>query len=126
MKNLLLLIIAAALSSCYYDNIEELHPNFNTTCDTTNVAMSYARDIIPILSSSCGTTDQACHASASSESLIGLDTYTGVAEQAANGDLLKSIVHDPSVEPMPKGGGKLDDCSILKIESWINHGYPNN
>ena len=28
----------------------------------------------------------------------------------------------PSYEPMPRGGSKIDDCSIKKIVAWVNQG----
>lgn len=125
-----LLFILAALgltTGCYYDNLEELHPAVGTTCDTTSVTISFAGDIVPVLSSGCGSGDMACHNTDNSDSGIGLETYDGVVAQITADNLfLKSILHDPNASAMPKGGGKLDDCTIMKIESWINHGYLNN
>jgi len=27
--------------------------------------------------------------------------------------------------PMPKNSNKVDDCTLNKIQIWINNGYPN-
>jgi len=127
MRKYLFLAIVASCSGCYYDNQEELHPNFATVCDTTSAVITYSADIIPILQSGCGISDNACHNTDNSDSGIGLETYAAVAAEITPDNIfLKSIVHDPSVIAMPNGGGKLDECSIMKIESWINHGYLNN
>ena len=127
MRKYFFLAAIGVFTGCYYDNQEEIHPNIGTVCDTTSVTISYATDITPILTSGCGISDNACHNTDNSDSEIGLETYTGVAAQISpNNVFLKSIIHDPSASAMPKGGGKLDECSIMKIESWINNGYQNN
>ena len=127
MKSFLFLAVIGLCTGCYYDNLEELHPAKGTVCDTTTVTIKFAADIIPILQSGCGISDNACHNTDNSDSDIGLETYAGVSAQISPNDVfLKSILHDPSARAMPKGGGMLDDCSIMKIESWINHGYLNN
>ena len=114
-------------TGCYYDNQEEIHPTLGTICDTTTLLITYSSDIVPILSSSCGITDNACHNTNSSDSQIGLETYAGVTVQINNNNkFLKSITHDPNAIAMPQSGGKLDECSIMKIESWIDHGFLNN
>ena len=126
MKKIFIPAIVVLLNGCYYDNLDEIHPDFNVQCDTTGT-MSFASDIVPILSSGCGSTDNSCHHTDNSDSDIGLDTYEDVKTQIENDNqFLKSIVHDPAVTPMPQGGGSLDECSILKIESWINNGYADN
>ncbi len=127
MRRIFFLAAIALCTGCYYDNLEELHPDIGGVCDTTNVTISYAADVAPIVSSSCGITDNACHNTNSSDSQIGLETYAGVvASISPDNRFLLSIIHDPDANEMPKGGGKLDECSISKIESWINHGYINN
>ena len=127
MRKLIFLALTGLCSGCYYDNLEEIHPTLGMSCDTTGIVASYANDIVPILASGCGISDNACHNTDNSDSEIGLETYAGVTAQISPNDVfLKSITHDPNVSAMPKGGGKLDDCSILKIQSWINQGYLNN
>ena len=60
-----LLFILAALgltTGCYYDNLEELHPEVlinSGNCDTSGV-MSYSTHIAPILKSNCGSNNS-CH-----------------------------------------------------------------
>lgn len=118
-------LVTLFFSSCYYDNLEELHPVLtNLNCDTVGT-VSYATDIVPILSSNCGINNT-CH---NNTSFYRLDTYSGVHDRASSGLLVKAIKHDPSlaaVDFMPSGGGVLDSCSIKKIEAWVNRGISNN
>lgn len=108
------------LAACSYNNEEELYPN--ETCDTTNV--TYSIDIKPIFEQNC----YSCHSS-SAQTLYGnlnLEDFDNIQRVVDDGHLLKNIKHEPDGIPMPKGGGKLSDCNILKIENWINQGIPNN
>ncbi len=130
-KYLLLGCLAAGLSvytSCYYDNVEELDPNFGqTTCDTAGT-ISFSLQVKPIMESYCGTSGSnaaACHGSSGSSG-IPLVTYSDVSDAVDNDNLLGSIKHLSGVSAMPKGGGKLDDCRIAKVEKWINQGKQNN
>ncbi|MBS1637039.1 MAG: hypothetical protein JST26_14065 [Bacteroidetes bacterium] len=130
MKSILFIsgVCVLLLSSCYKDKYEELYPAIGlstASCDTTAVP-SFSTDIMPILNTSCGTTDNSCH-SASATSGTNLTTWAGVKISAHNGSLVGDITFDPSYNPMPKGAStKIDNCSINKIIKWVNSGYPNN
>ena len=127
-KFLLLLCVVFSFSACYYDNFEEMHPVVtDATCDTTGT-ISYANDIVPILSTYCGISPgNTCHSTDGSSSGIVLDDYSDVS---GNGSLMvRSINHDGSlnqVDWMPSGGGMINKCSINKIEAWVNRGRLNN
>lgn len=112
----LILFFPAALYNCSYENEEEAYADI--ICDTTDV--SYAFDIKPILQASC----YQCHSNAIGLGNIRLENYEDVKAQidAISG----AINHSPGYSPMPKGGGKLDDCSIEKIEIWMKNGALNN
>ena len=124
-KIISVLVISFFLSSCYYDNLEELHPNITTTvCDTTGT-ISYSNDIVPIMNNNCGTGNS-CHNS-SSTSGITLDNYADVRGNANS--IVKAILHDPvytAAQWMPSGGATLNSCSIMKIQAWVNRGRLNN
>ena len=130
MKNISAIgLIVISLTGCYYDNLEELHPNI-TPCDTSGV-VSYATDINPIIQNSCGAQDLACHKTDASTSGYGFGTYDELILSIDNsGIFLETIKHDPSISTskwMPKNvSSKIDDCSIQKIEAWLNRGRPNN
>ena len=109
------------LSGCYYDTKENLYPTIDNTCnDTINV--TYSLKIAPILTSYCNS----CHTSSNPSGNVVLDNYNGVKAQVDNGKLLSSITHTGTASPMPKGGGKLDDCKIAAFTKWINAQAPNN
>lgn len=117
----LLISISLLISSCYYDNEEELYPS--VVCNTQNV--SYKSDIQPILTSKC----LLCHSNASAPSIgnnIMLEGYNNLKVYVNNNKLLGSVMHSNGFSPMPKGGSKLVDCDLQKIESWINAGSPDN
>lgn len=110
--------IILTLSSCYKDNAEDMYPSAN--CDLT--AVTYSNSVKPVIAQSCAISG--CHIDATATG-IDLSTYEGVAGMATGGRLLPAIKHTgPS--PMPKGAAKLDDCTISKIEKWVNDGAPNN
>ena len=130
MKFLSFLSMLGLLSStigCYYDNLEELHPELllNSNCDSTAV-QGYQTHIQPILSNSCGANNS-CHNAQGAGGGVILETYTGVKAAVANGKFLSSITWDGNAQQMPKGSpSKLSDCSIAKIQKWVDAGALNN
>ncbi len=122
----LILITIVTLSffeSCYYDKQDLLYPDGKTPCDTTAVA-KFASDVLPIMNASCNASG--CHNTASAGGGIILDTYAGVKTQAANGRLMGSMNQTGGYSAMPRGASKLNSCTLIKIQQWINSGTPNN
>lgn len=107
------------LSSCYYDNAEDLYPQ-PSECDTTNV--TFTTDVYPVISNNC----IGCHNSAFASGNVNLETYDNIVAAANNGSLMGAIKHESGWSPMPKNGNQLDDCTIKKLDAWINNGTPNN
>ncbi len=93
----------------------------DTVCDTT--AVSYSRDIVPILTDKC----TGCHGtnSINGNPPVKLDTYTNVLTEVNNGRFLGSITGAPNYVKMPPSGS-LSQCELDKIKKWINNGAPNN
>jgi len=121
----LLLIIATILStllfeSCYYDKADLLYPGGNLPCDTLTPA-KFNTDVLPVMNASCNLSG--CHNTVDASSGVILDTYNGIKTQADNGRLLNSINQNGS---MPKNAAKLSNCTVTKIQQWINSGTPNN
>lgn len=118
------IIICSFISSCYYDNSEELHPfsGLNTTCDTTTT-ISFSTNILPIFLDNCnGST---CHSSNAASAGIVLNNYATIS--SINNNLLLGVIkHEPGYTAMPQGGSKLSDCSITLIQKWIENAKPNN
>lgn len=115
------ILSAVLINGCYYDVEEELYPQQGPACDTT--AITYLQTIQPIIAQNCLGS---CHSQASQIGGIVLEGHTALADVAATGALLGAIKHEPGFSAMPQGQAKLDDCTILKIEKWVNDGSPNN
>ena len=99
MKNFIsVLILILFISSCYYDNVDELHPDVGLIpdCDNDTASVTYTNDIAPIMLRNCGS-DNSCHQVAStSNNSVSLASYAGVSGVANTEQLLKSITHsDP-------------------------------
>lgn len=120
-KYFLFALVVLSFSSCYYDNEEELYPSV-ITCDT--ITVTYSATIAPILTTNCNGCHNTASASASGGGVI-LDTYSQASTYALSGKLFGVVSHT-SGSPMPKGGAKIDDCSIAKIKKWAAAGAPNN
>jgi hypothetical protein len=112
---LFLLLLATSFSGCKDYNEVDLFP----ACDTTNA--TYSEDILPIFTANCMPCHDIGNYSLSGITLTVLDS---ARIPARNGLLLKAVTHDPSVVPMPRGGGKISDCDIGKIRKWIELGEP--
>jgi uncharacterized membrane protein len=87
-------------------------------CDTTNV--KYSEQVTSVLNNCIS-----CHNASNSSGNVLLDTYANVKIQVDNGKLKGSIEQTAGFSPMPQGG-KLSDCNILIINTWINEGALNN
>lgn len=100
------------LSSCYYDNREELYPVDPTACNTTS--LTYDVEIKPIFSSSCAVSG--CHVAGSQ--LPTLETYSQVF---ANLDRIEArALIEKSMPP----SGPLGQCSSDQLIQWIADGAP--
>ncbi|MEY4851918.1 MAG: hypothetical protein RIS99_313 [Bacteroidota bacterium] len=109
-----------ALSSCYYDNEEELYPNTNVPCDS--VVVSFKTDVDPILQNYC----VGCHNANNPGGGYIYDTYADTKNSVDDGTLLGVTNHYTGFSSMPKGGSKLPSCELGKIRNWINEGALNN
>lgn len=89
-------------------------------CDTTNI--SYANDIVPILTNSC----VGCHSTGNPSTSVSLDNFNGVQAVALSGQLYGSLSWQSGYSPMPKNGNQLANCEIEKIKAWIDAGALNN
>jgi hypothetical protein len=112
------LVLSILFSSCYYDVEADLYPS--ETCVSTD--MSFSKDVEPILVANCN----GCHSNAAKLGNITLEGYANTKIYVDNGGLVGSIKHSNGFSPMPKGGAKLIDCNITKIEAWISQGSKNN
>lgn len=114
-------LVIFSISSCYYNDKEELGATTSGTCDTS--AVKYSTTVKTILDASCNSSS--CHGSSSGRDII-LDSYAEVKKYVDDGSLLGSIQHDAKYSAMPQGGSKLSDCYISQIKAWIDAGALNN
>lgn len=91
----------------------------STGCDTTNV--KYSTVISSLLNSAC----MSCHFAGGDNT--DFSTYTALSTYLASNTqmFLDNINQVTGSNPMPPSG-KLDSCSIKKIQAWIHAGHPNN
>lgn len=118
-----LILLIAFVSGCYYDTEEKLYPQVSSACDLSNV--TFATTVKPILQASC----LSCHSNskaANSGGGVKLENYADVLISTNNGKLMGTINHTPGYQAMPQGGGKLTDCEISKLQTWIDNGKLNN
>ena len=112
-----LVIFAAVIPACYYDNEEELYGTTPGVCDT--VAVKYSTVIKPLLDNNCTT----CHSAAGSQSDILLESYDQV-KAYVNDNALVTRTNDTN-NPMPPVG-LMSECDRNKIKAWVKAGAPNN
>lgn len=114
-----LILVTLAMSSCYYDNEEELYAEYyaSQTCDT--VSVSYNTSIRPIIESTCNTSG--CHVPGGTG--IGIFTnYAGVKDKVDNGSMFERVIVQRNMPP----NTNLNDCQINLVRAWINQGALDN
>lgn len=106
--------------ACEYNVAEELYPPTECISDS----MSYVTNIEPIISHNC----YACHSliNAPANGTMVLEGYDELIKYVNNGQLLGAIKWESGFSRMPQDAPQLPDCDIIKIESWINDGAPDN
>lgn len=107
-------MLLTLFSSCTYRNTEDI---LGSICDTSGI--KYSTYIQNTIQTHCNS-ESGCHGVSAGS--ISLESYTQVTENGVPTDILSRIKSGN----MPKGAAKLDDCTISKIEKWVNDGAPNN
>lgn len=87
-------------------------------CETTGV--TYSAFVQPLIQAHC----QGCHSGGSPQGGVNLANHSGVQAVALNGKLYSAVTR--TANWMPKGGAKLDDCSLAKLKTWADGGALNN
>ena len=120
MKFIIITCVGALIlmGGCYYDNVEELYPD---GCRTNDVR--YTDDVVPILeANNC----LSCHNDGDEQGGINLEGYDNLLERVEDGSLMGSVRHDDDWEAMPLTGNKMNNCSIDRLQAWIDAGALNN
>jgi uncharacterized membrane protein len=97
-------------------------PNSNcqsTSCDTC--LFTYSGSVASIININC----VGCHNAGNSSGSVNLATYATTFTAVNNTNFLKCMQHQSGVSAMPPSY-KIDDCSLTKVEKWIQLGAPNN
>jgi hypothetical protein len=118
-KGLIFILSLFAFTACYYDSEEYLYPNTGQ-CDTLN--LTYQNYVAELLNTHCNS----CHNASTPSGNVITSDFTNLLIIINNGKLKGSINHLPGFSPMPKGGNKLPDCDLAKINAWLNAGHPEN
>ncbi|GAA4005780.1 hypothetical protein GCM10022408_16920 [Hymenobacter fastidiosus] len=119
--SLLLLVLGSGLSSCTYDNAEELLESKPLPA-CAEVAVTYSGTISPILDRNC----RSCHNQLTPQANVNLEGYARVKPYADNGLLVGVSSHAPGFIPMPVGAARLSDCDIASLKTWVAAGAPDN
>jgi uncharacterized membrane protein len=115
MKKILLLgIVALSVSSCYYDNSEDLYPVDPNACETTE--LTYDANVKAIFSQNCSVSG--CHVAGAQTPA--LETYTEVK------DNLTRIEFRALIEKTMPPSGPLTSCEQSQLTQWIADGAPEN
>jgi hypothetical protein len=108
------------MPGCVWENEEELYPEAGI-CDTTDV--SFSIDIVPILANNC----YSCHSNLNAPSFAGGLSFEDHPDAARYSERITGAInHNEGFLPMPRGGNKLDPCSINLVEAWSSAGAPDN
>ena len=116
LEYIIIIVLFMLCFSCTNKNEETLFPN-SGSCYTTNVTFSQTRQ--PIFNTNCII----CHSGVNAPLNVHLDSYAGIITVASSG-VLNGVLNGSPFQMPPSG--RLDDCTILKIENWINKGSLNN
>jgi hypothetical protein len=119
LLSLIIPIIAILLGSCAYHNEEDLYSDNSNSCDTSNV--TYSGTVLPVLQASC----LGCHATAVNAfdgGGVDLEDFESFKTRIGDGSFMGVITHSGGYPQMPKGGAKLDTCTVTKIKAWIDQG----
>jgi len=96
----------------------------------TSSSLSYSGDIQPIFNDNCATSG--CHSSASKSGGLDLSAGNSYAQLSKSGSgyintakPTSSVLSSKMRTDMPPSG-KLDACTLEKIEKWMEQGAKNN
>jgi len=127
---LIIFMLASVISAISCNDAKTPEPIAVDSCITAGQIISYSSDIVPILNTYC--TDPSfgsCHQSNTDPNASGFDftTYDGFAAEAPGN--IELYVLGPNAT-MPKfvtlGPPALSDCEKLKLQTWLDQGFPNN
>lgn len=134
MKNKSRIVLAIVLLFCIAEACTTRKEELEKTCKaSTGEVISFNQDILPILTSNCATSG--CHRGTAPEANFNLEADKAYTQLLKSGsgyvDTLTpkfSVLYSSLISttaPMPPNG-RLDDCSLELIETWMKQGAKNN
>lgn len=97
------------ISSCYYDNEEELYPG-SGACDTLGV--TFSEDIMPIVNTKCAISG--CHISTGGNG-IPITNQTQFDALGSNGKIRIRVLEQKNMPP----SGALPLCEQQKVDAYL-------
>lgn len=90
-------------------------------CDVSDI--TYTNTVAVVLNNSCAVSG--CHVNGNeANAWFSLEGYDNAKASADFGRMVGAVSHDEGFSAMPKGGDKLDQCTIDKITAWVEAGAP--
>lgn len=117
---ILLVLISFVILPFSCENNNEFDLYGIEDCDTTD--LTWDDDIADIMNKNCVQ----CHGPVTSYNKVRHDSYASEMVVVKDGRLKGVINHLPGYSKMPKDRGKLPACELLKINTWIENGAPEN
>lgn len=118
----IILITAFAITGCYKDIIL---PDAAVDPDAPPLAVSFKKDIVPLVSSHCGISG--CHVAGAHKPYM-IDP--GIYEQIVNGGFVNTLIPKQSIIYIKINGEMKEFITSAvdrqKIYDWIRNGAPNN
>lgn len=114
-RSVFIVFVLVALSSCYYDNKEELYQNIPQDCETSG--LTYTNEIAPLIAQNC----LVCHSTNGGFFPI-LETLQQLRSNEVEVTFrVTKPLGDPLVMPQ---GGPMSKCSVDQILAWYADGAP--
>ncbi len=110
------LCISCMISSCAYDNAEDLYGK--KECLPGDPGTSFSLSIAPIIDSNCAISR--CHVNGQQQPAF--LTYEQISFFAGK---IKSRTSNGTMPP-PESGNRIEQLEIDKIACWVDDGAPDN
>lgn len=110
------LYISCIISSCAYDNAEDLYGE--KECLSEDPGASFSLSIAPIIDANCAVSG--CHVTGQQQPT--LLTYEQISSNASKIKLKTAN----STMPPPESGNRLDQLEIDQIACWVDSGALDN
>lgn len=122
--SVIVLLLANILLATFACVKESSNPDWVAEADCSGIDAAnntYSKSIKAILDVQCATSG--CHDAITSESGVNLSSYAGAKTGFESQNCLCTMHQGNGCNPMPKGGVKLNNATLQKIDCWVKNGY---